>query len=75
MTDVLPHGGRRVQGVVLLRKVADLQAMPRFDVPGVHRLGPGDKPQQSGLACSVETQYHHPGPAVDGQINAGENLQ
>ena len=66
VANVLPDGCGRVEGVVFLREIADLEAVSRFDVPRVHWLGSGDQPQQGGLTRPVESEHHHPGATVDG---------
>ena len=75
VTDVLPHRGVVVEGVVFLGEVADLHPVAGFDGAGIGFLDSGEHPQQGGLARTVEAQHDHPGAPVDGQINTGEHFQ
>ena len=48
-----------VEGVVLLCEVADLEAVARFQPPGVGCLHACEQPQQRRLARTVEAEHHH----------------
>ena len=45
------------------------------DLAGVGSLDTGEEPEQSGLAGAVEAQNNHATAAVDGQIDAREDLE
>ena len=75
VADVLPHRGQPVDGVVLLREVAELEAVPWLDGTGVGLLRPRQDPQQRGLARTVEPEDDHSGTLVDRQVDACEDLQ
>ena len=60
---------------MLLREVADLEAMAGFECAVLGLLGACQQTQQRGLACAVEPEHHHPASAVDGEVHTGEDLQ
>ena len=72
---VLHNRATVVDGLVLLSVVADLEAMALDDLAGVGSLDTGEEPEQSGLAGAVEAQNNHATAAVDGQIDAREDLE
>ena len=73
MLQVLQHGGVQIQGVVLLREVADLAAVTVFHGTGVRLLDVGQQAQRGGLAGAVVAEDHHTRALVDGQVHAGEH--
>src|SRR5262249_56760983 len=55
-----------VQGLVLLRVIAELQPVTWDYLSGVRLFHAGEQPQQGGLARAVEAKHHDPAAPVDG---------
>ncbi len=60
---------------MLLREVAELEPVAGLDRPGVGRLDAREDAQQRGLARTVEPEHDDARTLVDGQVDAGEDLQ
>ena len=72
---VLEYGPVAIQNLVLLGKVSQLRAVTVDDLAGIGLRRAGKHAQQRGLTRTVQAQHHHTGAAVDGQVNARENLE
>src|SRR5699024_468354 len=72
---VLQHGTPQVERLVLLRVVADLESVPGLHLARVGFVETTEDAQQGRLARTVEAEYDHAAPPVDGEIDIGENLQ
>ena len=64
-----------VQGLVLLRVVAEPQAVAGRHLAGIGRLHAGQQPQQGGLAGPVEPEHHDPAAPVHRDVDVGEHFQ
>ena len=60
---------------MLLRVVADLQAVPRLYGARVGLVDAGQDAQQRGLAGTVEPEDDHPAALVDREVHVGEHLE
>ncbi len=72
---VLQDGAVRVEGLVFLGVVADLEAVAGADLAGVGLLDAAQDAQQGGLPGAVEAQDDDPVAPVDGGVDVGEDLQ
>ncbi len=72
---VLEHGALDVDGLVLLRVVADAQAVPGLELPGVRLVHAREDPQQGRLARAVQPEDHDLRAAVDREVDGGEDLE
>ncbi len=60
---------------MLLGVVSQPQPVTMVDLAGVRGLDAREHPQHGRLAGTVEAENHDPRAAVDGQVDAGEDLQ
>lgn len=67
------HAALHVDGLVLLRVVADAQAVAGLEPAGVGLVDAGEDPQQRGLARAVEAEDHDLAAAVDREVHRRED--
>ena len=72
---VVPHARRIIEGLMLLRVVAELEAVTGDHLARIRRLDARKKAQQGRLARAVETEDHDLRAAVDRKIHAREHLE
>ena len=64
-----------VERLVLLRVVADAQAVPGLDDAGVGAVDTGEDAQQRRLARTVQADDDDLRAAVDREVDGGEDLE
>ena len=72
---VLEHGAADVEGLVLLRVVAELEPVARHDLAGVGLVDAREDPQHRGLAGAVEAEDDDAAALVDREVDVGEDLE